>query len=157
VRSSNLDPTPFWRHGVQMVALNFQELNAATMLNEAMFEATAGYVLKPIELRSPEKEREVSTVRRPGRKDLDMTIKILAGQNMDKDAKSAPNVYVKCELHVESELEKTKSKIPREGKSKGGEWKRKSAVRHSYDPDFAGEELKFEAIEGVRPELDFFR
>ena len=36
VRSSNLDPAPFWRQGIQMVALNWQQINAAMMVSKIM-------------------------------------------------------------------------------------------------------------------------
>jgi hypothetical protein len=47
VNSSNLDPTVFWRKGIQIVALNWQNWDEGMMLNEAMFAGTSGYVLKP--------------------------------------------------------------------------------------------------------------
>lgn len=47
IRSSNLTPTPFWRSGVQMVALNWQKMDKANMLNEGMFSDSGGWVLKP--------------------------------------------------------------------------------------------------------------
>lgn len=45
--SSNLDPSVYWRTGVQMVALNWQNWDHGMMLNEAMFAGSNGYVLKP--------------------------------------------------------------------------------------------------------------
>jgi hypothetical protein len=47
IQSSNLDPALFWRRGVQIVALNWQNWDEGMMLNEAMFAGTGGYVLKP--------------------------------------------------------------------------------------------------------------
>ncbi|KAI9669023.1 MAG: hypothetical protein M1831_000615 [Alyxoria varia] len=47
VSSSNLNPLPFWRYGVQMVALNWQNEDKSVMLNEGMFTGTGGWVLKP--------------------------------------------------------------------------------------------------------------
>jgi hypothetical protein len=47
IRSSNLDPAVFWRKGIQIVALNWQNWDEGMMLNEAMFAGTGGYVLKP--------------------------------------------------------------------------------------------------------------
>ena len=47
VSSSNLNPIRMWRHGVQMVALNWQSCDKAIMLNEGMFGGTQGWVLKP--------------------------------------------------------------------------------------------------------------
>jgi hypothetical protein len=47
IRSSNLDPSLFWRKGIQIVALNWQNWDEGMMLNEGMFAGTGGYVLKP--------------------------------------------------------------------------------------------------------------
>lgn len=52
--SSNFDPLPYWRRGVQMAALNYQTWDHGMQMNQAMFEGgkdSSGYVLKPAELR----------------------------------------------------------------------------------------------------------
>ncbi|KAK5127195.1 hypothetical protein LTR85_008557 [Meristemomyces frigidus] len=155
VRSSNLDPAPLWRQGIQMVALNWQEMNAAMMLNEAMFEGTGGWVLKPVDhCRLPvDESHQLPLVKR---KRLDLSVTILAAQHLDVDARTAPDVYVKCELHVESKMEK-EGELPNQGETKDGEWKRCSLVHHSHDPDFASETLQFEDMRDVVPELSFLR
>lgn len=43
--------------------------------------------------------------------------------------------YVKCQLHVESEVEKKTGGIPEGEKSKGEERKRKSSAQRNCDPD----------------------
>lgn len=55
LKSLNFNPLPFWAHGVQMVATNWQTYDAGQQLNEAMFASTRnrGYVLKPEHLRVP--------------------------------------------------------------------------------------------------------
>ena len=146
VRSSNLDPAPFWRQGIQMVALNWQQINAAMMMNDAMFADIGGWVAKP------EGYRKAGFAIK--RMSFDLSMRVLAAQNLDKDAKSTPNVFIKAELHVGS---KDGDAIPNDGKNKGGEWKRNSAVRHSKDPDFAGDTLEFKGVENVVPELSFVR
>lgn len=146
VRSSNLDPAPFWRSGIQMVALNWQQTNAAMMMNDAMFANTGGWVAKPEGYRDEAKAIQRMT--------FDLSIHVLAAQNLDAEAKSTPNVFIKCELHVGS---KDGDAIPKEGKSKGGEWKIKSAIRYSKEPDFAGDTLEFKGVEDVVPELSFIR
>lgn len=152
VRSTNLDPAPFWRQGIQMVALNWQQPNAAMMLNEAMFEATGGWMLKPDGYRTAGDDQP--TVKRQR---LDLSIQILAGQHLSLDSKLTPHAYVKCELHVECKTEKTSGQIPEGGKSKGGESKRRSATRHSRDPDWSGEVISFVGKFDVLPELSFVR
>jgi phosphatidylinositol phospholipase C delta len=51
ISSSNLNPVPFWACGSQVCALNMQVFDKAAGLNEAMFAATPGWVLKPPHLR----------------------------------------------------------------------------------------------------------
>jgi hypothetical protein len=150
VLSSNLDPAPFWRVGVQLVALNWQKLNAAVMLNEAQFDGTGGWVLKPIGLRPA--GCEVA----PPRKTLDLCVRLLAGQNLGAND-DVPKVYVKAELHVESKAEIEHQQIPREGKNKGGEYKARSTTSHSRDPDFKGQAIEFKNVSQVTPELSWLR
>jgi hypothetical protein len=86
VRSSNLDPTPFWRLGIQMVALNWQQMNASIMMNEAMFRGTEGWVLKPEGYRKI--EGKISDIKRH---DFDLSVRVLAAQGLMSEGK-APDV-----------------------------------------------------------------
>lgn len=124
-------------------------MNAAMMMNEAMFSGTGGWTNKPVGYRNADND-----VVKSHRTSFDLRVEILAAQNLDPEARSAPNAFIKCELHVGN---KDGESIPREGKNKGGEWKRRSAVRHSKDPDFAGDTLEFLGVEAVIPELSFIR
>lgn len=83
VRSSNLDPTPFWRLGIQMVALNWQQMNAAIMMNEAMFRGTEGWVLKPEGYRRV--DGKVGEIKR---RDFDLTVGVLAAQGLMPEGKT---------------------------------------------------------------------
>ncbi|KAK0154529.1 1-phosphatidylinositol 4,5-bisphosphate phosphodiesterase epsilon-1 [Merluccius polli] len=49
IDSANPNPLPFWLHGIQLVALNYQTDDLPMQLNAALFEANGGcgYVLKP--------------------------------------------------------------------------------------------------------------
>uniref|UniRef100_A0A673ZX93 Phosphoinositide phospholipase C n=1 Tax=Salmo trutta TaxID=8032 RepID=A0A673ZX93_SALTR len=49
IDSANPNPLPFWLHGIQVVALNYQTDDLPMQLNTALFEANGhcGYVLKP--------------------------------------------------------------------------------------------------------------
>uniref|UniRef100_A0AAZ3RS20 Phosphoinositide phospholipase C n=1 Tax=Oncorhynchus tshawytscha TaxID=74940 RepID=A0AAZ3RS20_ONCTS len=49
IDSANPNPLPFWLHGMQVVALNYQTDDLPMQLNTALFEANGhcGYVLKP--------------------------------------------------------------------------------------------------------------
>lgn len=55
ITSSNMLPLPYWKHGVQMVATNWQTYDLAQQLNELLFEGIArqGYCLKHPYLRRP--------------------------------------------------------------------------------------------------------
>ncbi|ODQ67510.1 hypothetical protein NADFUDRAFT_81973 [Nadsonia fulvescens var. elongata DSM 6958] len=55
VTSNNFSPCIYWQRGVQMVALNWQTYDLGVQINHAMFETgdRSGYVLKPINMRSP--------------------------------------------------------------------------------------------------------
>lgn len=154
VRSTNLDPGPFWRQGIQIVALNWQQMNAAMMMNEAMFTGSGGWINKPEGYRPGPKGGDPPPIKRIG---VDLRMKLLAAQKLDQEKSSSPNCYVKAEIHVESSTEKEAGSIPDGGKNKGGEWKRKSAVRHSKDPDFGGDTLEFKGVEDLIPELSFIR
>ncbi|KAI7116640.1 hypothetical protein KC352_g33989, partial [Hortaea werneckii] len=115
----------------------------------AMFAGTGGWVLKPHDYRMEQPDTAPTRRRR-----FDMSVKLLAAQCLGVDAKSPPTAYVKCELHVQSEL---RAQMPKDGKSKGGEWKRRSASKESCDPNFRGEVLQFEGVEDADPELSFVR
>lgn len=152
VRSSNLDPAPFWRQGVQIVALNWQQLNAAMMLNDAMFAGTGGWVLKPDGYR-PIASGELPAIKRVT---VNFSSKLLAAQALGPLGKK-PNAYVKCELHVGSRMESEDGQIPKGGENKGGEWKKHSETEDHRDPDFRGEVLEFKGVTGVVPEMSFVR
>lgn len=104
VNSSNIDPAFSWRQGAQMVALNWQSLDRGMMLNEGMFAGEEGYVLKPDGFRSS----ILSEQTQPVRKRLDLTIELIAAQNLPKlPEKEHFSVreykpYVKFQLHVDT-------------------------------------------------------
>jgi hypothetical protein len=83
VRSSNLDPAPFWRLGIQMVALNWQQMNAAVMLNEAMFTGTGGWVLKPEGFR-----RTGGGVGEIKKCEFDLSVRVLAAKGLEPGGKT---------------------------------------------------------------------
>lgn len=73
-------PTLFWRKGVQMVSLNWQSWDTAMHLNDAMFEDTHGWVLKPPGYQSDSSATCQAHV--TGKKKLSLRVTILAGQNI---------------------------------------------------------------------------
>lgn len=166
VTSSNLDPSVFWRKGVQIVALNWQRYDAGIMLNEGMFADSAGWVLKPKEYRGQRQGQKTgvsdeSQADAIAHKTLSLSIEILAGQNLPlpigdhKPLGFSP--YVKCEVHVEKPEERTGAAIEGGGKSKEGEYKQMSKTSRGVNPDFGGETVTFSNVPGVVEEMSFVR
>ena len=165
VSSSNLEPSVFWRKGVQMVALNWQKCDEGMMLNEGMFTGTAGWVLKPNGYRGTTRHdqgsRKESQVDAISHKTLDLTIQIFAGQDVPlplgmKSEKSF-HPYVKVELHVEQPSERSGAPIEGEGHSKGAEHKRQTSTAKGRMPEYAGQNIQFDNVPGVVEELSFVR
>ena len=167
VRSDNLDPSVFWRKGVQMVALNWQRWDEGMMLNEAMFSGSSGYVLKPngylgkrTSSANPLLSRE-SQADAIAHRTLTLSIELLAAQSIPLplgDTRSSGfHPYVKCELHVETPAERTGQPIERNGKAKEGEYKWRSKRMKGTEVDFGGEMVEFKDIPGVVEELSFLR
>jgi phosphatidylinositol phospholipase C, delta len=73
-------PTLCWRKGVQMVSLNWQHWDTAMHLNDAMFDDTHGWVLKPPGYQSDSTASCQAHV--AGKKKLSLCVTIVAGQNI---------------------------------------------------------------------------
>ncbi|MCJ1254602.1 hypothetical protein MMC24_002417 [Lignoscripta atroalba] len=165
VSSSNLDPALFWRKGVQMVALNWQKLDEGMMLNEGMFAGESGWVLKPKGYRGNWYQNK--TLSNESQADaiihrtLNLSIEVLAGQHLPlptgDDRPKGFRPYLKVELHVERPEERSGAPIEGGGKSKDGEYKRRTKTSKGVEPDFGGEKLDFTRISGVVEELSFVR
>lgn len=167
VSSSNLDPSVFWRKGVQMVALNWQKWDEGMMLNEGMFAGEGGWVLKPKGYRSIDEQREPAVISHESQADaiahktLDLVLEIYAGQALplptgDEGVRGF-HPYVKCELHVEKPEERTGAPIEGGGKSKDGEYKRRTKKKQGIEPDFGGQRLEWVGIPYVVEQLSFLR
>ncbi|KAG9943349.1 PLC-like phosphodiesterase, partial [Aureobasidium melanogenum] len=154
VSSSNLDPAPFWRMGAQVVALNWQYINAATMLNQAMFHGTGGWVLKPDGYRSFHRAQSQITALDRGK--LDLTIELLAGQDIG-EAEKKLHLYVRSELHIEDMEEINGGSLPEGGSTKEGQIKAVTELGTAgRSPDFRRQLLQFK-VDGVAEELTFVR
>jgi hypothetical protein len=154
VSSSNLDPAPFWRLGVQMVALNWQNLNAAIMLNQAMFQGTEGWVLKPRGYRDGKSDPMNNRIQRGT---LNLSIDVLAGQHLAPSSRHV-RPYISCELHVEEPKEQTGEELPEGGESKDGEFKTRTEVgRGSSEVDFQRQRIEFKGIRGATEDLTLVR
>jgi hypothetical protein len=161
IDSSNPDPSLFWRKGVQMVAMNWQNLDEGMMLNEGMFADEMGYVLKPPGYQSCEKDKETQQEATPG-KILDLEITVFGGHNIPLDDEEGSSSrgssdirpLVKAELHVEKAEDNRKA-----GQMQGCTYKRKTDAGKTSHPDFGlrGTKLEFRNVPHVVPELSFLR
>ncbi|KAI1265470.1 PLC-like phosphodiesterase [Xylariaceae sp. FL1019] len=172
IGSSNLDPPVFWRKGLQIVALNWQKWDEGMMLNEGMFAGTGGYVLKPdgyrgkkvinvTEESTDEETPVVAPLSTPAilHQTLDLKITVLAAQDLplpeEDDSARGFKPYLKVELHTEPPHTLLGGK--EDGHAKEGEYKAKSKTQKGIHPDFGGDVLAFEGVQGVVPELAFVR
>jgi len=156
IDSSNLDPSTYWRKGIQMVALNWQNMDEGVMLNEGMFAGEHGWALKPQGYRSDASEPIPF-------KTLQLRVTIYGGQHLPLPPDTKVKDYhphIKCELHAEKPEDRVQSE-PIKGvrKSKGGEWKHKTPSVKGDHPDFGhdGVTLDFPIVEGILEELSFIR
>ncbi|KAL1871356.1 hypothetical protein Daus18300_004722 [Diaporthe australafricana] len=172
IGSSNLDPASFWRKGIQIVALNWQNWDEGMMLNEGMFAGTGGYVLKPEGYRCSKPGQDAEPQPVVTHRTLDLEVKLFAGQNLplplDETSAKSFNPYVKLELHVEEngerhghlghEGEEARARAASTDEDKEGQYKARSkTIKGTCDPDFKGETLELKGIPGVVEELSFVR
>jgi hypothetical protein len=158
LNSSNLNPSVFWRAGVQIVALNWQRWDGGMMQNEAMFAGTSGWVLKPPGYRST--SNEATQVTAIPHHNLDLSVEFFAGQNIPMPPGDDPKdfkPYIKVELHVEKPEERSSEAIPGGGKGTKGDFKKKTKTYRTPNPDFGREVVKFDGVRGVTEELTFVR
>ncbi|KAG2413857.1 hypothetical protein HFD88_003046 [Aspergillus terreus] len=158
VTSSNLDPSFFWRRGAQIVALNWQNVDKGVMLNRAMFADQRGWVLKPPGYRSSDGAGSAIV-----RKQLDLSIEVLAGQNIplppgDTNEKGF-HPYVACHLHVETDGDNAVG-APQGDDSTDSEkssYKRTTKSATGCNPDFGSQLIQFPTVSGIVDELTFIR
>ena len=157
VASSNLDPSRFWRRGVQIVALNWQKRDRGMMLNEAMFADSQGWVLKPKSYRGHAPgiaQDSSSTTSSQG--GLSVSVRIFSGQKIalpiGETSSNGFHPYVKCELHVER-----LNDHPENGRSDPDKCKQRTKTAKGCNPDFQAEEISFPLAYDVIQGLAFLR
>lgn len=102
VKSSNLNPLYFWQNGAQMVALNWQTYDLSAQLNDAMFAARGGYVLKPSYLRHMKKPKMGHSV----------NLSFISAQQLPRPkdlGKSSFDPYIVAHLHGPGDNHKLKT------------------------------------------------
>ncbi|KAF4999447.1 hypothetical protein FGRMN_2469 [Fusarium graminum] len=159
IGSSNLDPSVFWRKGIQVVALNWQRWDEGMMLNEGMFAGTGGYILKPQGYLPNRNDEETQNIIL--RKTLHLAITVLAAQNIplppgDTSARGF-EPYVKVELHVEGPDEFHGGPIPNNGHEREGEYKARTQTHRGNVVDFASDRLEFPPVPHIVDELSWVR
>ncbi|KOS21171.1 1-phosphatidylinositol 4 [Escovopsis weberi] len=150
VDSSNPDPSLFWHKGVQMVAMNWQNMDEGMMVNEAMFADEGGFVLKPPCYQSGNKE--ATSVDEVDARIFSLTLVVYAGRNIptgsdDEKSGSALRPLIKAELLVGDADKKGDSA-----------YKGRTEPAAGRNPDWpGGASLHFRNIPRVTPELGFLK
>lgn len=152
VDSSNPDPAGHWRKGIQFAALNWQNWDQGMMLNDAMFDGSHGYVLKPNGYRDLKPWPRVVTAgpEIPHQTLQHFSICVLAVQNLPLP----PDVYDSNDLRPYITMELSAEMHPLQI-TKRGPYKAQTDTQHGATPDFAKNALRFTDIEGIEPELSF--
>lgn len=145
IGSSNFDPLPYWKRGVQMVALNWQTFDLGMQKNQAMFGGGtdySGYVLKPEEAREfkrmPNIKPEDWFTKRP-RKSVSFSIKVISAQQLMRpfnfgDRRSM-DPYVEVEVLLADDRRNKSDYIP---SNPGQELKQRTKIirQNGYNPVF---------------------
>ncbi|XP_014550927.1 hypothetical protein COCVIDRAFT_114215 [Bipolaris victoriae FI3] len=160
IDSLNFDPNPFWRMGIQIVALNWQTWDVGMMLNEGMFSGTDGYILKPNGYRSSDESTSLDEEPVIPQVTLNhLAIKILAVQDIPTDNTSDDpddfRPYVKVELHTDAYISTPIQLNNKTGHAKGTKYREQTTIKEGISSDFMAELLEFENVECVIPELAF--
>ncbi|OCK79995.1 hypothetical protein K432DRAFT_453831, partial [Lepidopterella palustris CBS 459.81] len=139
-----------------MVSLNWQNLDSSMMLNEAMFGAHGGWVLKPPSYLS--QPHKTSQLQKAEPYSLYLDISFFAGRDIpvmsDKETQNLQH-YIKVELNIEEANEFYRKSATKRGKSKDNAVKRRTETMEGADPDFGRESMKFEGVSVSVPELAF--
>ena len=161
ISSHNPDPSLFWRKGVQMVALNWQDDKYDKMaLHDAMFtDDTKGWVLKPKGYRSTDDEHD-----KPEYQTLTLRITIYAGLHVplpeaqtEEDVATgavtgdgAANRHFKPSVQVDLAVSHEKA---------SGKLVQKTTPKAGVHPDWGpgGYTLEFVGVPNVVEELSFVR
>lgn len=97
ITSKNFNPIPFWRLGVQMVALNWQKHDIGMQINHAFHSSKVGYVLKPEWMRPNTFAVPAPTGR------IKLSIEIISAQQLPKPRELKPDdilsPYVTLEVY----------------------------------------------------------
>lgn len=178
LRSSNFDPSGFWRRGVQMVALNWQTWDTGLQMNHAMFSAgtgRTGYVLKPESLRhtvpsrNPEDPTPIIVRPKLQRQIVRFSVDLISAQQLPRPRGMSPDTPINPYIEIEmfSADDKAKGLATGEGgfdaskrngiSGLGTPHRRRSRIEQNngYNPNF-NEQFRLQ-VETKYPELVFVR
>ncbi|CAG5094933.1 Oidioi.mRNA.OKI2018_I69.XSR.g13951.t1.cds [Oikopleura dioica] len=146
IQSTNYDPLPFWAHGCQVVALNYQYDGEERLKNQIMFQinGNCGFVLKPPVLRE---QRDFDPNSSKFESRMKFKIAIISGQQFHnkKAGGDVCDPYVKLVLVSGSKLDKEQKFKTTVVKNNGFNptWKHENEATFSVKfPDFAMLEVK---------------
>lgn len=104
--SSNYSPSPYWAIGCQMVALNYQGVDASQLMNLGKFteNGSSGYVLKPKILADKRFNPfcpRVDVLRENGEHGMDIELSVIAAQQLPpiRSSRFDTNPYVTVSIH----------------------------------------------------------
>lgn len=141
---------------MQIVALNWQRCDAGTMINEAMFAGSGGWILKPSSMRDYKVTHVGFKVN--SALNLNLEIELIAGINITLPSRKANEAdgtsnsfYVNCYLHAVTfdELGTVISQLHNQ--------KRKTNTVKGFNPFFNREKLRFSTVMHIISELSFIR
>ncbi|KAK7976580.1 hypothetical protein PG989_015043 [Apiospora arundinis] len=146
VDSSNMDPSVHWRRGVQFAALNWQTMDEGMMLNEALFDGSKGYVLKPDGYRGVKPGHEEGGEPTIPHQTLHAcSVTVLAAQDLSSEGGEL-RPYVSAKLFADPHPLQLMKREPLAGRTEPAE---------GINPDFGGQTVLFGDVVGVTPELSF--
>lgn len=141
---------------MQIVALNWQKCDAGTMINEAMFADSGGWILKPSPMRDCKEIHRDSNMYQA--LDLSLEIKFIASIDIsmlstkgDRKEHRNNSLYVKCYLHTTT-CEGHYASLSKNHKQK----LKTKTVKGAY-PSFDYEKIQFAKVKNVILELSFLR
>ncbi|KAI8660888.1 Phosphoinositide phospholipase C [Fusarium keratoplasticum] len=155
IDSSNMDPSSFWRKGIQMVALNWQTWDTGMMINHGMFADTQDWILKPPGYRPHLRGKPASNI--INTKDIKLSITFYSGQNIPlpkgytSPRKFSP--YVNVELHVEGPGDD--HSVESETYERDEKYTDFTTSHKGCDIDFQQDHISFPHINGVLEELSW--
>ncbi|RSL96075.1 hypothetical protein CEP52_011694 [Fusarium oligoseptatum] len=152
-----MDPSSFWRKGIQIVALNWQTWDTGMMINSGMFAHTGSWVLNPPGYRPYLQNKPGSNI--VNTKDIKLSITFYPGQNipLSEDCISSQrfNLYVTVELHVEGLGDDHSDES--ESYERDEKYTDFTTSHKGCDVDFREDHLCFPHINGVLEELSWVR